>query len=321
MNKFWDRYPSIKTDLEKVVEIMKQNVKNREKIIEEALLDLIDSGGKLLRPGLLLISGGFGRYDREKLCNLAAVVEMLHMATLIHDDIIDDAKIRRGKETIQSKYGKDYAVFMGDILFSRCFMALSTNTSMENMRMLSEAIFNICTGEIEQFSSHFSLQMSVKKYLKRIAAKTAALFSLSCYIGAYESGCSKELVNNLSKIGYDIGMAFQIIDDILDYTGDAKVVGKPTGNDLREGIFTLPLIYSIKIDKSKLIPILSKDKYSDEDITNIINITKDLGGINKARILAKQYTDRAFTRINKLPDNENKQVFLEVTQKLLWREY
>lgn len=321
MNNFWDRYPYIKSDLENVIEIMKKSAKNKEKTIEEALINLIESGGKLLRPGFLLISGRFGSYDRDKLCNLSAVVEMLHMATLIHDDIIDDAKNRRGRETIQSKYGKDYAVFMGDILFSKCFMILSADTSIENMKLLSEAIFNICTGEVEQYSSHYSQDVSVKKYLKRIAAKTAALFSMSCYIGAYESSCSKELIKDLSRIGYDIGMAFQIIDDILDYTSDAKVVGKPTGNDLREGIFTLPLIYAMKMDKTKLCPILSKEKYSDKDINNIISITKDLGGIDKAKALAKRYTDRAFARINTLPDNESKQVFLEITQGLLWRKY
>lgn len=321
MNKFWDSYPTIKTDLEKVIEIMKENAKNREKVIENALLDLVNSGGKLLRPGFLLISGSFGKYDAHKLCNLAAVVEMLHMSTLIHDDIVDDAKTRRGKETIQSKYGKDYAVFMGDLLFSRCFMLLSNDTSIENMKLLSEAIFNICTGEIEQFSSHFSQQVSVKRYLKRIAAKTATLFSISCYVGAYESGCSGELINNLSRIGYDIGMAFQIIDDILDYTGEVNVVGKPTGNDLREGIFTLPLIFALQVDKLKLTPILSKEQYSNDDISEIINISNELGGIDKSRVLAKRYTDRAFKRINSLPDSYNKQVLIEVTQKLLWREY
>lgn len=321
MNKFWDVYPHIKLDLEKVIAIMNDNVKNKEKIVEDALFDLINSGGKLLRPSFLLISGGFGNYDSDKLCNLAAVVEMLHMATLVHDDIIDDTKRRRGSKTIQSKYGKDYAVLMGDILFCRCFITLSSNTSMENMKLLSEAIFNICTGEIEQLSSHFSQEVSVKKYLKRIAAKTAELFSMSCYVGAYESGCSKELTNTLSKIGYDIGMAFQIIDDILDYTGNADIVGKPTGNDLREGIFTLPLIYSIKADKEMLSPLLSKESYSDDDIKNIISITSKLGGIKKAEDLAAKFTKRAFKRINNLPENENKTVLKAIAENLLIRQY
>jgi heptaprenyl diphosphate synthase len=321
MNRFWDKYPSIKPELEKVVQTMKENAKNREKSIETSILDLINSGGKLLRPGFVLISGKFGKYNSDKLCNLAAVMEMLHMATLVHDDIVDDAKTRRGKETIQSKYGKDYAVFMGDILFCRCFMSLSSNTSMENMKLLSEAIFNICTGEIEQFSSHFSQEVSVKKYLKRIAAKTAELFSLSFYIGAHESGCSNEIVNNLSKIGYDIGMAFQIIDDILDYNSKADIVGKPTGNDLKEGIFTLPLIYALSIDNTSLVPLISKDNFSSEDIIEIINITNELGGIDKSRALAKRYTDRAFKRISKLPEGENRLILTDITQKLLLREY
>ncbi|MCM0648473.1 polyprenyl synthetase family protein [Clostridium swellfunianum] len=321
MNRFWDKYPSIKIELEKVVAIMKENAKNREKTIENSILGLIDSGGKLLRPGFLIISGKFGEFNSDKLCNLAAVMEMLHMATLVHDDIVDEAKTRRGKETVQSKYGKDYAVYMGDLLFCRCFMALSNNTSMENMKLLSEAIYNICTGEIEQLTSHFSQDISTKKYLKRIAAKTAELFSLSFYVGAYESSCSNEMINNLSKIGYDIGMAFQIIDDILDYNSSSDIVGKPTGNDLREGIYTLPLIYAFKQDKIRLTPLLSKDNYSDEDISKIISITNELGGIDKARALAKRYTDRAFIRMEKLPDGDNKQLLIDITQKLLWREY
>jgi len=321
MNTLWNKYPFIYSELENVVDIMKNNAVNREKTIENSLLDLINSGGKLLRPAFLIISAGFGNYVSEKFCNLAAVVEMLHMATLVHDDIVDDAITRRGSQTIQSKYGKDYAVFMGDLLFSRCFMLLSSNTSMENMKLLSEAIFNICTGEIEQFSSQFSKEVSVKKYLKRIAAKTAALFSISFYVGSAESGCSKEVVSNLSKIGYDIGMAFQIIDDILDYTGQADLVGKPVGNDLKEGIYTLPLIYALKADKTSSLEKLLKNDYTDEDVCKIIDITDNLGGIDKARALAKRYTKRSFDRIAKLPDCDSKNILRELAEMLLSRKY
>lgn len=321
MNNFWNRFELLNSDLLEVVKIMKNNVKNKDRLIEDALLDLIDSGGKLLRPGFVLLSGSFGKYDSDRLCNLAAVIEMLHMATLVHDDIIDDARTRRNKETIQSKYGKDYAVFMGDILFSRCFMMLSNNTSMENMKLLSGAIFDICTGEIEQFSSRYSKEVSVKKYLKRIAAKTAALFSMSFYIGAFESGCSAELTNILSNIGYDIGMAFQIIDDILDYTSEDNLLGKPTGNDLKEGIYTLPLIFALKEDKNQLSPILSKDTYTDDDINSLINLSKELGGLDKAKGLAKRYTDRAFKKISTLPECESKKFLKSFCEELLWRKY
>lgn len=321
MNRFWDSNTFIQGELDKVVAIMKNNAKNREKIIETALLELIESGGKLLRPGFLIIAGSFGNYNSDKLTNLAAVVEMLHMATLVHDDIIDDAKTRRGNETIQSMYGKDLAVFIGDILFCRCFMTLSTNTTMENMKLLSEAIFNICTGEIEQYTSHFSQEASIKKYLRRIASKTAALFSMSLFVGAAESGCSKEMVSTLSKIGYDIGMAFQIIDDILDYTSSNSVIGKPAGNDLKQGIFTLPLIYSLRKDRAKFSKLLDKSNFGFEDVENIINLVKDCGGLDDSRALAKRYTERAFNRISSLPDCEGKLLLNEVAEKLLSRTY
>lgn len=321
MNNFWNSFELLNTDLAKIVQIMKENVKNRDKLIEDALLNLIDSKGKMLRPGFLLLAGTFGDYNSEKLCNLASVIEMLHMATLVHDDIVDNAEIRRNSKTIQAKYGKDYAVFMGDILFCRCFMMLSKDTSMENMRLLSEAIFNICTGEIEQFSSRYSKEVSVKKYLKRIAAKTAALFSMSFYIGASESNCSTELTKTLMKIGYDIGMAFQIIDDILDYTGTNETIGKPSGNDLKEGIYTLPLIYALKQDSSAFADILNKNNYTEQDISTLIHTCKELGGVDKARALAKRYTSRSFERIEHLPESESKHFLREICEKLLLRNY
>jgi heptaprenyl diphosphate synthase len=321
MSKFWQEYPTIQKDLESVVGIMKKEVKCQEKSIESSLLELIESGGKLLRPAFLLLSGGFGEYNSDKLYPLAAVIEMLHMATLIHDDILDDSSHRRGKETIQSKYGKNYAVFMGDFLFSKCFLTLSGNSSIDNMKLLSKAISKICVGEIEQFSSKYVLDLSVKKYLKRIAAKTALLFYMSFYIGAKESNCSESLSRTLGKIGYYMGMAFQIIDDILDYAGNETTVGKPLGNDLKEGIYTIPLIYALGGGNSELSQLLSKENYSSEDIHSIISLTERLGGIEKAKTLAKKYTRKAFKEIAVLPEHPNKKILSDVIEKLIVRNY
>lgn len=321
MSKFWQEYPTIQRDLQYVVGIMKKEVKCHEKSIESSLLELIESGGKLLRPAFLLLSGGFGEYNPKKLYPLAAVMEMLHMATLIHDDILDDSSHRRGKETIQSKYGKNYAVFMGDFLFSRCFLTLSDSPSIDNMKLLSKAISKICIGEIEQFSSKYVLDLSVKKYLKRIAAKTALLFYMSFYIGAKESNCSESLSKNLAKIGYYMGMAFQIIDDLLDYTGNETTVGKPLGNDLKEGIYTIPLIYAAETKDRRLLEILHKDSYSNRDIQTIIKITEELGGVEKARLLAQRYTKKAFREIALLPEHPNKKILTDVIDKLIVRNY
>lgn len=321
MSKFWEKYPDVERELEIVKGIMLKNVKCSEKNIETALEELINSSGKMLRPAFLLLSSKFGEINSEKIYNLGALVEMLHMATLIHDDIIDDAPIRRGNETTQSKYGKNYAVFMGDFLFSKCFMLVSDGTSVKNLKMVSKVIARICIGEIEQFSHKFSRNVSINKYLKRIAAKTAALFSLSLYIGASESGCSEKFCKNIGKAGYNLGMAFQIIDDILDFNSNELIIGKPVGNDLKEGIYTLPLIYTLQKDNKALLELLVKESYSDDDIDKIIEYVNNSGGIDMSRDLAKKYTEKAFKQLSSLPESNSKKVLMEVTEKLLVRKY
>jgi heptaprenyl diphosphate synthase len=321
MNNYWDKYPVLKKELEAIEDILRENMKCKDKGIEESLLKMISAGGKMLRPSFLLLAGRFGKFNSKKLYPLASVIELLHMATLIHDDIIDNSEYRRGVRTIQSEFGPNYAVFTGDLLFTRCFMLLSDNTSMSNMKLISNVIAKICQGEIEQYSAHFQIENTVKQYLKRISTKTAVLFSLSLLIGASESKCSKKLTKDLGRIGYNIGMAFQIIDDILDYVGSEDIVGKPLGNDLKHGIFTLPLIYTLKLENNGVSEILKKKDYSEEDIKYIISKTVELGGLEKARELAHRYTDRAFKILNTLPNGESKRILTEITETLLIREY
>lgn len=245
MNNFWREFPEIDKDLMKIKNIIKESIRSNENIVEDPLLGLINSGGKLLRPAFVLLSGRFGKYDAEKLYPIASVMELLHMATLVHDDIIDKADLRRGSITVQSKYGSDRAVFIGDFLFCKCFMLLSDNSSIENMKTLSKVMSKICIGEIREFSSKRNIHISIMDYLKIIRSKTAALFSLSFYAGAHESQCSRKLCSKLANIGLNIGMAFQIIDDILDCTGSAEIIGKPTAHDIKDGIYTLPVIYAL----------------------------------------------------------------------------
>lgn len=319
---FWEKYPGIRSDLGEVHELMQDAIRVRDEDTEEVLHDMIDSGGKLLRPAFLLLSGKFGKYNKKKLASLAAVIELLHMSTLVHDDIIDDAPLRRGKQTVQAAKGKTNAVLLGDFLFARCFMLLSEKTSMTFMRMVAKVISQICLGEMEQFSSKYQQDVSPRRYLKRISAKTAALFSLSCYIGAIESKCKPKLISTLSKIGYNTGMAFQIIDDILDYSGNAQLVGKAVGHDLEQGIFTIPLIYALKTDKNgELTKLLAKAAYSKEDVGEIIRLTRESGGVARAQALAEKYSKKAFKYIDMLPEKDEKNIIRELVEKLLIREY
>lgn len=321
MHAIWNKYPEIQTELSAVREIMEENARCKDKVIETSIKELIQSGGKMLRPGLAVIASKFGNYQPDRTRAMATVVEMFHMATLVHDDVIDDSKLRRGKETIQSKYGKEYAVYIGDYLFCVCFKILASTASLHSIQIDSKAMSKICLGEVEQLNSRFQKEVSVKNYLKRISGKTAELFALSLYIGAAESDCDKKLARLFWNIGHNIGMAFQIIDDILDYTSTDKQLGKEAGHDLRDGIYTLPLIYALEKKPADLMKLLDQDELGQEDIQKIIELTREYGGIDKARALAKKYTNKAYSFMKRLPDNEYKMMLQEITGELLDRVY
>ena len=316
-----DRYDDIRNELKEIITIMETNTKCKDKKIENSIKDLIHSGGKMLRPAFVIISSHFGDYDIEKARPLAAVIELLHMATLVHDDIIDDAKIRRGQETIQSKYGKDYAVYIGDFLFCVCFKILASSATLQSIKIDSNSMSRICLGEVDQLNSRFDSRLSVKNYLNRASGKTAELFSLSLYTGASESGCSDVLCKQFWKIGHNIGMAFQIIDDILDYIGTDDSIGKSAVVDIKQGIFTLPLIYAAKKNKKAFDPYFEKQSFSDEDVINIIKLVNKNDGLDKAKELASKYTKKAFKMIDNLPENLYKTILKEITEKLIIRKY
>ncbi|MGL4914446.1 MAG: polyprenyl synthetase family protein [Romboutsia sp.] len=322
MSKFWSDYPIIEKEVEEVKKIIAKNAKCKDKIIENSILELLNSGGKMLRPAFTVIASKFGNYNEERTRALSSVMEMFHMATLVHDDIIDEAKFRRGKETVQSKYGKNYAVYIGDYLFCLCFKILATTSSIERgIEVDTQVMSRICMGEIDQLNSRFNKNVSVKDYLKRTSGKTAELFSLSFYIGAAESSCDKKICRTFWNIGHNIGMAFQIMDDILDYTSTDEELGKQSGKDIKEGIYTLPLILSMKKNSKAFEDVLNKDEYTDEEVANIISIVKDNDGIKEAIKIAEKYTQKAFRDINKLPDNEYKTILEDIVEKLLVRKY
>lgn len=321
MQNFWSKYPEINKELKGVVNIIEKNAKCRDKIVEKSILELLHSGGKMLRPSFVILASKFGQYDEEKSRALASVVEMFHMATLVHDDIIDEATLRRGKETVQSKYGKNYAVYIGDYLFCICFKLLAQVASKSTTKVDSMSMSRICMSEIDQLNSRFDKNVSVKKYLKRISGKTAELFSLSLYIGAAESGCGNKLSRSFWEIGHNIGMAFQIIDDILDYTGSDEGIGKNSANDLKQGIYTLPLILALEKKPHDLLSLLQQEEYSEDDVKNVINLVNKYNGVDRAREIAQKYTKKAFKQINLLPKNEYREILMDIAEMLLDRVY
>ena len=321
MNSFWQEKTAMIAHLNEVDQVIGKQLTVKQRKMNEILQDLASSGGKRIRPGLCIIGAGFGSKPIESIYPLAAVLEMLHLATLVHDDIIDDATHRRGALTTQQKYGKDYAVYTGDYIFTKCFEILAENYELHHMKELSKAVSRVCVGEIEQFDGRFKSHTSVKKYLKIVGAKTSALLSTSLAVGAYEAGCDERFCKKLGKIGLHVGNAFQIIDDILDYTGDEARVGKTLGNDLKQGYYTLPLIYALRKNDSVLNRLLAADVYDDETIKRIIVRVNELGGVRQAQLLAEKYTIKSLKEISSLPTCQSRDDLEWITKRLLVREH
>jgi heptaprenyl diphosphate synthase len=309
----------IDNDIAQVDAFIRAHLMSKQGILKLAIQELLEAGGKRLRPTLVLLSGKFGRYEKEKLIPLAAAIEILHMATLVHDDIIDDSKMRRGMPTVQSRWGKDIAVFTGDFLFTKAFLVLTQNATFENMRKLSKVVKAICEGEIEQYQSRYNKDVTLLQYLKRIGRKTALLFALSCQVGAVESKCSPQITWHLRKFGFNFGMAFQITDDLLDFVGDPKKAGKPVGNDFIQGIYTLPLIYAINSScyKHEIETIIDKENHEYEGINRIMELVSLSGGIDYSKALARRYLKRANTHIKALPSIPEKAAFNTLVDGLM----
>ncbi|HZJ83719.1 MAG TPA: polyprenyl synthetase family protein [Clostridia bacterium] len=321
--KLWKGNPRILDDLKETEKYIHKALKTRQPTLSKAIEELLEAGGKRLRPALVLLSGGFGDYDKDRLMPLAAGIEILHMATLVHDDIIDDADIRRGEPTVQAKWGKDMAVFTGDFLLTRAFSLITQNVEFDNMHKLSNVMKAICEGEIDQYGSRYDLNTSVKAYLKRIGRKTALLFSLSCRVGADESRCSPKVVWNLWHFGKNLGMAFQIVDDLLDFSGDVQMVGKPLLVDFASGVFTLPIIYTANIPeyRIKFQKIIDKGEFTYEELAKIKGWTDESGGTEYANRLAQRYIYRAMKNLEQLPATGPRDSLRNLTEELQERQY
>ncbi|MGM0122941.1 heptaprenyl diphosphate synthase [Enterococcus sp. AZ194] len=324
LHPIWKPYPSISKELTTTLNLMENSINLKNKAVEKAVLEMIHSGGKMLRPAYQLLFSQFGpEQDRKKAMSLAASIEMLHTATLLHDDVVDDADIRRGLPTIRSTFGNDVAVYAGDYLLVCCFKLLADySSSLKSLQLNSRSMEKILSGELGQMESRYNFEGTVDQYLENISGKTAELFALSCSVGAYESGMNRRFSQKCGEIGLNIGIAFQIIDDILDYTQNRQEIGKPVLEDVRQGVYSLPLLYALQKDKQQLLFYLEKkEKMTEKDTKKVFSLVHELQGVEKAQDLAKLYTSKALIAIDSLPENEQqtKQVLTTITKIILTR--
>lgn len=319
---------TINEDLRNVQDVIRSQIDSSTPFISDALSDLVENNGKMLRPTLLILASRFGTSPEadtqaapQSIYRLAAAVEMLHMATLVHDDIIDQAPTRRGISTLHTRFDARTAVLLGDFLFTRSFQLASQHTDIETGRWIAGIVNSICESEIRQHNTFSFYTTSFKEYHRRIMGKTAALFALSAYIGAYENGVDERNCHRLKKIGFNIGAGFQIIDDILDFTDRSDRTGKRAGTDIRQGIVNLPLLYALQQDDGDLEKRLSRRPKNGRRLKRIIADTKELNGIERAREMAMAYTQKALFSVNQLPDGEARDSLRRFTSFLLQREY
>lgn len=322
MKFFYDKYPELRSELIQVKKIMKDTIGHPEKFISEPIDEMIDSGGKMLRPSLLILSSKFGNYDSKRVLPLAAAVELFHTATLMHDDIIDQSKLRRGSETIQSKYGKDVAVYSGDYIIAKSFLLMNEQYDQALIQNLSKKVVKICAGELKQYNFKYNAHISIYDYIKIAAAKTATLFALSMYIGSYLGDLDEKDSRLFGLTGLRTGIAYQIIDDCLDYSGTEETIQKSTQNDLKQGFYTLPILCALKNDCSKrLQQLLKESHYDDNDISKIYHYVIENRGVADAKQYAQRYTKKAYEALDRLPDCQSKIMLSELLTSLLERQY
>lgn len=320
MNELWKEYPKIKEKLDYFEEYLLVMLQARQPLIHQTVADLAKAGGKRLRPALVFASGFIGGASIEDLTPLAAAVEIMHMATLVHDDIIDDAELRRGVPTTQVQYGKDVAVFTGDYLFAQTFLLLAGEVKEELLRRMARGIKLICEGEIDQYENRFNLDVSFLKYFRRIRRKTAILFGVSCFSGGYQAKLKTKHLTPLSKFGKYFGMLFQITDDILDVASTREQTGKPVGNDFTQGVYTLPVIFALQDEK--IGPVLREALQGEvTDKENILDLIHSTDALNKTKQIVELYAKKARKEIAKLPKIEEVGFLNDLLERVISRSY
>ncbi|AJI57759.1 polyprenyl synthetase family protein [Francisella philomiragia] len=311
--------------LKDIQNLIKQDIENNNQFIINSLSSevvlinqishyIINSGGKRLRPLLVMLFSRALNYTGNDHLACAAIIEFIHTATLLHDDVVDDSHLRRGKETANNVFGNAASVLTGDFLYSRAFQMMVGLDNMQIMQILADATNKISEGEVLQLLNARNIELSEEDYTNVIYCKTAKLFEAACELAgviSLDKQSYSKLQNNIKNYGVYLGNAFQIADDVLDYVSDAESLGKNIGDDLDEGKMTLPTIYALAntstIEQKKIKDAIEKGQY---DISEIINIVKSSGAVEYSYQVACQYADKAKESISFLPESEYKQAMI-----------
>ena len=306
MQNFSEIHTLMKSDLVMTDEILVNRLDSNVDLISQMSQYIINSGGKRIRPLLLLLFARATNYKGDYHHSMAVVIELIHTATLLHDDVVDNSSTRRGHETANELWGNAPSVLVGDFLYSRAFEIMVEPNSMQIMKILSKATNQISEGEVLQLLNIKNANVSRSEYFEVIERKTACLFKAACQIAGILSESNKNIIDGLGSFGMHLGNAFQIIDDTLDYESDPSAIGKEVGDDLSEGKVTLPMIYALEntkgIEKVTLSnAIINADS---SNIDNIVNILLSVNAFEYSRKVAKNESTKALKFLEVIPNSE-----------------
>ncbi len=307
--------------MSQVDEVIAQRLDSSVPLVGQVARYIISAGGKRLRPALLLLACGALGYQGAQRFNIAAVIEFIHTATLLHDDVVDESTLRRGRPTANESFGNPASVLVGDFLHSRAFQMMVDADDMRIMQILSEATNIIAEGEVQQLMNTHDASLSEAGYLQVIRSKTAKLFEASTRLAAVLSQNTPEIEAACADYGQALGTAFQVIDDVLDYDGDAGEMGKNLGDDLREGKVTLPLIIAMQRGSQEQRELIRQaiEAGATDELSKVIDIVRQTGALEATRQAAAEQAQQAIDAARRLPVNNYSEALLQLASQLLER--
>jgi len=313
-------YEPIQEDLTKVENRLNSISKVDFDFQSKLLGHSLKGSGKRIRPALVLLSGKSYTYNLDALLPMAIAVEAMHTATLVHDDAIDKSLVRRGRPTINSLWGEDQAMLLGDYLFAKAGDLACTTQNLQVVRLVSQALMTISSGEIRQSLDAFNVEQTHEHYFQRIASKTASLFSIATESGAILSQAPPASVEALKEYGLNLGIAFQIVDDVLDFVGTEAEMGKPVGSDLAQGTLTLPAMFLLeRYPQDNPVKRLFQGGDKTQNIKLAIELVRESSIIQECYAIASDYSSKACRNLEQLPDNASRHSLLELANYVVER--
>lgn len=318
-----DLFAPVAADLLRVESAIEAAIQTDDQLVAEVCTHLLRGGGKRIRPALALLSAQVFTDDVSAVVPLAAAIEMIHMATLVHDDVVDNSSTRRGLPTVNARWNNGVSVLAGDYLFAKAFSMLAESGNPRIVQVMADVVFAMSNGELQQLVGAGDPDQSVESYLDRISKKTAVFIAESCRVGALAVQAPPEAVEALYEFGLALGMGFQVIDDRLDFTATSWELGKPAAADVRGGILTYPVLYALRHapGRQELLELLRQGPVTEEDLPLVMREIEACGALDAAAVLAGNYVDEARQQLKGLPSGAAADALQTVTGFVVERQF